>query len=259
MAINLAELKRVVDHPPRVCLLGNRGTGKTQTATGAPVPMFLNLEKSRITRDLGIGNQKPETYEEVLEYIEALRTQEHGFKSLIIDTVDVLEAMMTDYICRNNGYANINQTSWGEGLSKRDDEWRRFLRLLDRLNERGLYIILIGHTIINEMRDPMLPTFDRFDLKLHKRTGPIVLDWTDLNGFCMIKCYTSDNGERKSATTAGERVICCQPNPAYEAKTRYANIPNEIPMDWAVLEDYMRKGAKINSEPKPKPEHKKEA
>jgi hypothetical protein len=258
MARDLKTLVGIGDHPPRVCLMGKRGDGKTETATGAPKPFFFNLEKSRIRRNLGPGNQAPETYAEVLDFIDSLLTQEHDYKSVIIDTVDTLEAMMTDHICKVNGYKNINQTEWGVGLSKRDDEWRRFLGLLDKLNERGMYIILVGHTIIQEMRDPLLPTFDRYDLKLHKRTGPIVLDWTDLNGFCMIKCYSSENGERKTATTVGERVICCQPNPAYEAKTRYGGIPNEIPMDWNVLEDYMRKGAKL-TEPQPnRPQNKSE-
>jgi len=262
MARDLKTLVGIGDHPPRVCLMGNRGAGKTETATGAPKPFFFNLEKSRIRRNIGPGNQAPETYAEVLDFIDSLLTQDHDYKSVIIDTVDTLEAMMTDHICKVNGYKNINQTEWGVGLSKRDDEWCRFLGLLDKLNERGMYIILVGHTIIQEMRDPLLPTFDRYDLKLHKRTGPIVLDWTDLNGFCMIKCYSSENGERKTATTVGERVICCQPNPAYEAKTRYGGIPNEIPMGWNVLEDYMRKGAKLTelqpNRPQNKPETKKE-
>jgi hypothetical protein len=246
MAINLSELKGVKDHPPRALLIGGRGVGKTMTATGAEAPMFLDLEKSKINRRLGAGHQRPQTYEDVLDYIDALMTQEHTYISLIIDTLDKLEIMLTDYICRKNGYANINQTSWGEGLSKRTQEWTRLLSLLDELNSRGMFIILVAHTVVEEVRDPMLPAYDRHTTKLYKRDGPLIGDWVDLIGFCQIKTWASGaEGERKIANTAGERVICCQPNPCYDAKTRYLGMPNEIPMDWGTLLHYMINGSKV--------------
>ena len=256
MAIDLATLPTVHDHPPRVLLLGGRGVGKTTIATSTPNPFFMNLEKSRISRDLGLGHQTPETYAEVLDLIDSLQMQEHNYQTLVIDTVDKLEMLLTEYICQTHGYNNIAQTKWGEGLSFRTTEWIRFLGLLDDLNsKRGMFIILIAHSTVVKVEEPMLPDYDMHTLKLYKRDGPIIADWVDIIGYCRIKTYTTKDGERNLAQTAGEREICCQPNPSYEAKTRYLGIPNEITMSWDLLLEYMRNGSYVQTDEQNKKEN----
>jgi len=240
MAIDLKKLKKEKDHPPRICLHGSMGCGKSMTATCAPVPMWLNLEKSVLARDLGIGNQTPSSYPEVMEYLTALLTQEHEFKSIIIDTLDRLEKMITDYVCEVNGYENISKTPWGEGLTARTKEWLKFFNLLDRLNtEKGMIVIVVCHSVIVDIEDPVLPKYGKHTLNLYKRDAPYVTGWVDLVGYCMIKTFTTTDGERNLAITDNEHIICCQPKPAYDAKTRYEDIPDEIPMDWGILLKYI--------------------
>jgi hypothetical protein len=77
-------------------------------------------------------------------------------------------------------------------------------------------------------------------MKLYKRDGPTIGDWSDVIGLCSIKTYTTQEGERHMAITKGERVVCCQPNPSYEAKTRYLGMPEEIPLVWAEFAQYFR-------------------
>ena len=54
----------------------------------------------------------------------------------------------------------------------------------------------------------------------------------------LVKTYTTNDGKRNLATTAGEHVILTHSNPAYTAKTRY-EMPDEIPMVWSELAKYL--------------------
>lgn len=249
MAIDLNELKEALDNPARIVLLGGRGIGKTTIATDAPAPFFINLEKSKINKNLGKGNQSPQTYAEVIDLIQALCEQKHGYKSLVIDTLDKLEIMITDHVCKVNGYSNINQTKWGEGLSKRHDEWCNLLNALDWLCEnKQMYIILVAHTVVEKVVEPMLPEYDKHTIKIYKRDGPMILDWSDINGMCKLKVYTTSEGERHMATSRGERVICCLPEPTSEAKTRYCGMPEEIPLKWSEFAQYFRTNKNTNGD-----------
>jgi hypothetical protein len=239
MAINLSELKKSTLKPPRILVHGGEGVGKTTFACGAPDVYLLDLEKGRAMCD-PLMAQEPDSYTEVMEHLKALATQEHGYKTLVVDSLDMLESMITAYVCEQNGWKAITEPAYGKGYGARTDMcWAPFWRALDYLRDtKNMMVILIAHSQIVKVEDPILPGFDSYTLHLYKTESAKAIEWPDVVGYCAIKTYTIKDGARNLATTAGERVILTRKNPAYTAKNRY-NMPEEIPLVWSEFAKYL--------------------
>ncbi len=241
MATDLKQLQNSRQHPPIIVLHGQEGTGKSTTANQFPKAFWLNLENS--TYDFApCMVQVPKTYEEVIDLLTALRDQEHEYRTIIIDTLDKLEIMMGVYVCANNGWDAIGEPAYGKGYEARTNEFQRFWALIKDLNERkNMIVVLIAHSQVVKVEDPILPTYDCHAIQLYKKESAFVKREADLVGYCMIESYTSNDGKRNIATTAGEHQIRTHHNPAYDAKTRRASMPDVLPMNAKAILDCYRK------------------
>lgn len=241
MAIKLNELKKATQHPPIIVLHGHEGIGKSTTANGFPNAYWLNLENS--TYDFEPNQvQVPADYAELLEHLEALAKQPHDYKTLIIDTLDKVESMMSAHICKRNSWTSITEPSYGKGYGERSSEFQYMWNLIrDLCERRGMAVILIAHSQIVKVQDPILPEYDKHTLQLYKTENAFVRREADLVGYCMIEAYTSSaDGKRNLATTAGKRVVKVRPNPAYDAKTRKSTMPDELDMSAEAIMQYYR-------------------
>jgi len=231
MAINLSELKKSTQKPPRILIHGGEGVGKTTFACNAPNVYMLDLEKGRAQCN-PLMAQEPTTYNQVLEHISALIEQDHDYHTLVIDSLDVLETMISDHVCKAGGYKSISTPGFGKGYGERTMVWAEFWKALDYLRDtKNMMIIMIAHSQIVKVEDPILPSFDCHELHLYRTDKAKAVEIPDIVGYCMIKTYTTKDGERNMATTAGERVIKLTKNPAYTAKNRYS-LPDELPLNW---------------------------
>ncbi|MDD3089125.1 MAG: ATP-binding protein [Smithellaceae bacterium] len=245
MAIDLGSQVTCPPKPPRMLLHGREGVGKTTFACGAPNAYLLDLEGGRGLCAPKMA-QEPKTYADVLDHIRALIEQDHGYQTLIVDSLDVLESLITDQVCLAGGYSSISSPAYGKGYAERTRIWSTFWTALDCLRDRrGMMIILIAHSQVVKVEDPILPAFDAHELHLYKTEKAKATEWPDMVGFCMVKTYTVQDGERNLATTADERVLLTKSNPAYTAKNRYS-MPEEIPLSWQEFEKHL--GLKPNGD-----------
>ena len=81
--------------------------------------------------------------------------------------------------------------------------------------------------------------YDRFELKLHKKSADLVSEHSDIIGYCdyrtMMKETDAGFGRtRTRAVGTGERVLRTGAQPAFIAKSRYP-IPAELPLEWSAL------------------------
>jgi hypothetical protein len=192
--------------------------------------MWLNLEDSTYAFEPHMV-QIPQTYEEVIDIIDALLEQEHGYKTLIIDTLDKLEILMTTHACLKNGWKRISDPDWGRGYDARTADFKVLWEKLRELTRtKNMIVVLIAHSALEKVQDPILPAYDTHAIQIYKKERPLVLREADLVGYCMIESFTSQDGKRNVATTAGERQIRTWPHPAYDAKTRCEGMPEILPM-----------------------------
>jgi hypothetical protein len=101
MAISLASLNRTTAlKPPRILIHGVHGVGKTTFAAGAPDPVFLLTEDGLGTLDVP-HFPLARTFDEVMQGLAALYTEDHGFRTLVVDSVDWLEPLIHAKVCRD--------------------------------------------------------------------------------------------------------------------------------------------------------------
>jgi hypothetical protein len=242
MAISLASLRRTTDQkPPRILIHGVAGVGKTTFAAGAPNPVFIQTED-------GLGRIAAQTFgllrtfDEVLEALGSLYTEEHKFQTLVIDSVDWLEPLVWQATAKANGWTSIEQPGYGKGYVAALDFWRQYIDGINALrDEKGLAIVQIAHTAIKRFDSPEHEPYDRYKIKLHDRAADLLMEHSDVVLFANYRISTvkSDVGFNKKVVrgvSGGDRVIYTQERPAFLAKNRYG-LPDSLNLDWAAFAD----------------------
>lgn len=222
--------------PPRVLLYGVHGIGKTTFAAGAPNPIFLQTEDG-----LG-GIDAPSfgvlsTFDQCMEAIGALYSDEHDYQTLVIDSADHLEPMIWGQVCKDNGWKSIEDAGYGKGYVAALDMWRVLFEGLNALRtERRMTILILAHSTIQRFDSPEHEPYDRYQPKLHKGASALVQEWADCVLFANYNIATvkTEAGFNKKVTRAigqGDRKLHTQERPAFLAKQRY-DLDATLEMDW---------------------------
>lgn len=230
---------------PRMLLYGTEGIGKSTTAAGAPKPVFIPTEDGLGEIDC-VAFPLAGTYEQVIAALTALVTDAHDFETVVIDSLDWLERLVFDRLCRDWSVNSIEKVDggYGKGYTHALAYWRELLGLLDRLRlQRNMVVILLAHAKVERFEDPESSSYDRYAPRLHKLAAALVGEWCDAVLFATRKLRTrsEDAGFGRKRTTAlpvgaagGERVLRCVGGPACVAKNRYS-LPEELPLSFAAL------------------------
>jgi hypothetical protein len=247
MAISLASLNRTTAlKPPRILIHGVQGVGKTTFAAGAPDPVFV------LTED-GLGTLEvphfplARTLDEVMQALAALYTEQHAFKTLVVDSVDWLEPLVHARVCKDQGWSSIEDAGYGKGYVHAVEYWRQYLEGVNALrDEKGMAIVQIAHTDIKRFDSPESEPYDRYVIKLHTKASALLQEHSDVVLFANYRISTvkSDVGFNKKVTRAlgaGERLLHTAERPAFLAKNRYG-LPDTLEMSWSALAGAMPAG-----------------
>lgn len=234
---DLQSIKRSTLLPPRVVVYGVPGIGKTTFASMMPAPIFLPVEDGLGQLDVATF-PRPTSYSEVLRAITTLLEEVHDYQTLVIDSLDKLEPMIWDHVCetvpgdRGVKVERIEQYGYGKGYTHALSEWRRMLRGLDLLREKGIAIACIAHSAVVRFESPETDAYERYQLRLHKGADATICDWADAVLFANYKVAVVETATgQKRGIGKGERMLHTQERPAFRAKNRYS-MPDQIPMDW---------------------------
>jgi len=236
--------------PPRIVLVGTEGIGKSTWASKAPKPIFCQTED-------GLGQIDCERfplaldYESVVAQLETVATEKHSWQTVVVDSIDWLERLIWDRVCRRTNVSNIEKAGGGfaKGYTFALDEWREVLDLLGRCRARGMAAILIAHAKIERFEDPENPAYDRYSPRLHKHAQALVTEWADAVLFATRRMTVKREGagfnERAIAQPVGpeggERIVRTVGSAACVAKNRYS-LPAELPLSWDVFVSHLMKG-----------------
>ena len=228
--------------PPRIELYGVEGIGKSTFAAGAPKPIFI------LTED-GLGSLPAQHFplanstEEVMEAISTLYNDKHDFRTVVLDSLDWLEAIIQREIEETHDAKDL---AYGKGSLIAAEKWRMILEGMNALRlDRGMIVILLAHTTIKRFDSPEVEPYDRYQPKLQERSNALVREWCDAVLFANYKTIVKHDDVGFNKTTnrgisTGERLLFCNERPAYMAKNRY-QLPDSIPLSWEAFETAISK------------------
>jgi len=267
---NGSRLKQIVKQrlrvPLRVLIFGAEGTGKSTLASGAPAPLWFDVEDGSAHLEVarypfrdGPGGHVPHGYQEILAAIDDLATHDHGYQTLVIDTLDRLEALMWQWMIQRDAPSSkvkltgIESYGYGRGYVAAVDEWRSLCLKLDRLRmAKGMSIVMLAHAQIRPFKNPLGDDFDRYNLRLNDKGAGFLKEWSDITGFaCFEEGAASLGGERARGVSTGRRLLKLERTAAYDAKSRYA-LPAEVELNisnpWAPLADAIESALGMSSD-----------
>ncbi len=211
-----------VARPQKAVIYGPEGVGKTTLASQSLNPVFLDTEAG--TDHLEVARIPDlEKWEDITAVIQHLATEDHGFKTVVIDTVDWLEKRLAEFVCRKANKTSIEDFGYGKGHVLVAEEMAKFLASLDTLLKRGMHVILLAHSTVKKFEMPdAAGSYDRFELKLNKQTAPLIKEWADVVLFANYVTRVAENDQGKRRGVGGrERILHTTHTAAWDAKNRH--------------------------------------
>ena len=220
----------------RFCGYGAEGIGKSTFASHFPEPLFIDTEGG--TKQLDVARfQTPETWGQLLEMIDAVIDEPDCCQTLVIDTIDRAEVLLTNQILQEAGLDSIEKFGYGKGWTILSERFQKdLLNRLDRLIAKGVNVVLIAHAMMRKLESPDDPPYDRWELKTSKKVAPIVKEWADILAFMNYDITIIEENGRNKARGTAKRLIHFNHRPVYDAKNRYG-LPDDAPLSFDVLKD----------------------
>lgn len=215
-------------------IAGHNGVGKTTWAAGFPNPLILDLENGSSHLDVArVPANKLTSLSEFRAGLKELIESNHDFKTVAIDSVEALEHLISDSICKEHQVGSLEDLGYGKGYAKSREVMREIMSDLQVLKAKGITSILIAHTQVKSHTDPATnQTYDRVIMRANDKLAAVIRDFADNVFFATFKVFTTKDGNKTKAFGDGQRVMYAQPRPGFDAKNRL-ELPLEMDLSYA--------------------------
>ena len=223
--------KGKVNRAQKVVIYGPEGIGKSSLAARFPDPVIIDTEGGTAHMDVR-RIDKPRSWEELLAIVKEVAATPGICKTLVIDTADWAEQLITAYLCGKYKQNSIESFGYGKGYTYMAEEFSRFLSTCDLVIAAGIHVVVTAHAKMRKFEQPdEMGAYDRWEMKLSKQTAPLLKEWCDMLLFCNYQTFvvTSENDTKKAR--GGKRVIYTAHHPAWDAKSR-VSLPDVIDLDY---------------------------
>ena len=236
MAIDLSKLSLPKSGGPMIAtLFSEGGMGKTTLAAMFPKPVFIRTEDGTASLE---GHPDAMLFpvatstQDVFDAIDALATQEHDRKTVVIDSVTQFEKIAVREIIddeTNPRCKSMEASHGGYGkaygiLDKTHQDLREACNYL--ASNIGMNVVFVAHATTEDLELPDADRYSRYTIQLHKnRKYDCVHHYSnnvDLVAFIRLKTdLRGTESGKKRAISTGEREIICFPVASNISKNRY--------------------------------------
>ena len=229
-----------IETAKKVVIYGPEGIGKSTLASKFPRPVFIDCEGS--TKELDVARYPaPFTWNEILAYINDAVINK-TCDTLVIDTADWAEQFCIKHTCEKLNIKNIEDMGYGKGYTYLTQNFTELLAACDNLIASGINVVFTAHAQMRKFEQPdEMGAYDRWEMKLSKRTAPLLKEWADMVLFCNYKTTViTDSKTNSKKATGGSRVMFTTHHPCWDAKNRYG-LPEVMDMDFAGIAHLFKK------------------
>ena len=206
-----------------ILLYGRAKIGKSTLCSKFPDAVFLATEAG--LNKLEVYQVLINTWEKFLQACGEVAEGNHKFKTVVIDTVDNLVILCSDYVCRMNNINHPADLPHGKGWSFVTTELTRAITKLSLLNY-GL--IMTSHCDMVEV-ETKTKKYNRWTIAVSGKNRNLFLNMADMVLFIDSE-MDKDGLER--------RLIRTKPSLYWEAGDRNNVLPETVPLDYEVLAGY---------------------
>ena len=183
--MSLSDLTVLVHGPAKI--------GKSTLCSKAPDALFLATEAG--LNALEVYQVPISTWNEFLAACGDIARGEHGFRTIVVDTLDNLFRMCSEYICTRHKIQHESDLGYGKGFALTNNE---FYRALNKLSLQPYGLFLICHSQAREIetctgkRTRTVPT-------LPDKARRMVLGMVDVILYCDVETVVSLDGKTWAA------------------------------------------------------------
>lgn len=229
----------------KIVVYGPEGIGKSTFASKFPNPIFTDTEGSTAQLDVKRFD-KPTSWAMLMAQIDYVLKNKPS-STYVIDTADWAEKLAKEYIISNapsQQIKSIEDFGYGKGYTMLAEEWGRFLNKLQDVVDAGINVVILAHAMMRKFEQPSeTGAYDRWELKLEKKTAPITKEWADAVLFATYEIYVVNvdgqgASKGKNKAQGGSRVMYTTHNPAWDAKNRWGLV-DKLPFDFISINNHV--------------------
>lgn len=226
--------KGKVETAKKVVIYGPEGIGKSTLASNFPNPVFIDTEGS--TKALDVARYpEVKNWMDIKAFVEdTINTRQ--FSTIVIDTADWAERFCIRSVCAKQKVTGIEDIPYGKGYTYVMEEFASLLDLCNKAIAAGINVIFTAHAQMRKFEQPdELGAYDRWEMKLSKKTAPLLKEWADMVLFCNYKTQVmTDSKTQSKKAFGGKRVMYASHHPCWDAKNRY-NLPDQMDMEFSQI------------------------
>ena len=223
-------IKGKVKAPYIILIYGVPGVGKSELATFADKPLFLDVENGLDRIDC---HKTPviETWDKLLE---AMRfAYDSDYKTVVVDTLVALELLLVNKILKeynDKNKSNVESLSdkiafpYGAGYFLLQSNWALFTKMVFKLKAKGKNVVLVAHETIEKVENPSGENFDRTTINVHKKSAPSIVSNVDAVFYAKYSRFLrskSEGSDEKIAVSNGDRILQVVESATCIAKNRF--------------------------------------
>lgn len=239
----------------RIVIYGPEGIGKSTFAASFPDPLFSDTEGSTDNMDIK-RFQDPSSWQMLMQQAMYVKANPDICKTYVVDTADWAEKLAVTEVCAKAGVQGIESFGYGKGYTYLEEAFGKWLNLLRELADQGTTVVLTAHAAMRKFEQPdELGAYDRWELKLQKKTGALLKEWASVILFANYETFVVNvdgQGAQKGKNKAqgGKRVMYTSHHPCWDAKNRHG-MPDKLDFSFASCEPYLNLTQKKQPAPQP--------
>lgn len=218
--------------PLKGIVYGDNGIGKTSMLACAKNALVVDMEGN-------CGHIEAERFKitnlpDFLDLLDSLIGQEHDYKSLVVDSLDELQILISQKMSR---MYSAKELSYGKSSGIFAGEIKEIVSKFDILQaKKKMNILFTAHWKVKMVNNPMVEAYDRYDLKINEEMRTGICNWVQFILLANKEVLFEDKKEvgfgKKKAKGIERRALHTAGDPTYYGKNVF-NFPKKMGMESA--------------------------